>query len=397
MRKEALSVDKRIYLDHNATTPIHPEVAEAMIPLLHGTFGNPSSIHWAGMEAKKVLDESRQQVADLIGADFAEIFFTSGGSEGDNLAIKGVVDKLRDKGNHIITSQVEHPAVLETCQFLEKRNHRVTYLPVDQYGIINMEDLKEAITDQTVLITLMHANNEIGSVFPLQDIAEIAKENGIIFHCDAVQSVGKIPIDLKKIPVDLLTLSGHKIYGPKGIGALFIRKGKTLTPLIHGGHQERTRRAGTENMPGIVGLAKACEIAHRNFKPRVEKLLKLRNRLEQGIMEKIKHVNFNGHPTLRLPTTVNVGFAFIEGESILLSLDMEGIAASSGSACTSGSLEPSHVLLAMGVSHERAHGSVRFSLGRDNTEEEIDHVLEVLPPIIDRLRSFSPLYREAVA
>ncbi len=397
MRKEALSVDKKIYLDHNATTPIHPEVAEAMTPLLHGTFGNPSSIHWAGMEAKKVLDESRQHVAELVGADSSEIFFTGGGSEGDNLAIKGVVDRLSDKGNHIITSQVEHPAVLETCQFLEKRNHRVTYLPVDQYGIINLEDLKEAITDQTVLITLMHANNETGSIFPLENIAEIAKESGVLFHCDAVQSVGKIPIDLKKIPADMLTLSGHKIYGPKGIGALFIRKGKTLTPLIHGGHQERTRRAGTENMPGIVGLAKACEIAHHNFKPRIEKLLKLRDRLEQGIMEKIKHVSLNGHPTLRLPTTLNVGFAFIEGESILLCLDMEGIAASSGSACTSGSLEPSHVLLAMGVSHERAHGSVRFSLGRDNTEEEIEHVLEVLPPVIERLRSFSPLCKEAVA
>ncbi len=383
---------KRIYLDHNATTPVHPEVLEAMLPYLRDEWGNPSSIHWAAREPKKAIDSAREKVAALLGCEANEIVFTSCGSESNNFAIKGVASALKGKGDHIITTSVEHPSVLNTCKYMAKEGWEVTFLPVDSYGMIDLDQLRDSITERTVLISIMFANNETGTIFPVEEIGRIAKERGVLFHCDAVQAVGKVKIDVKEMNIDLLSLSGHKLYAPKGVGALYVKRGVRLTPLIHGGHQERNRRAGTENVAGIVALGKACEIAMRDMEEEVAHLTRLRDRLEKGIMERIEHVRLNGHPTKRLPTTLNVSFEYIEGESILLNLDMKGVAASSGSACTSGSLEPSHVLMAMGVPPEVAHGSVRFSLGRDNTEEDIDYVLEVLPPIVERLRSMSPLY-----
>ncbi len=383
---------KRIYLDHNATTPVHPEVFEAMVPYLKDEWGNPSSIHWAAREPKKAIDSAREKVAALLGCEANEIVFTSCGSESNNFAIKGVADALRGKGNHIITTSVEHPSVLNTCKFMEREGWEVTFLPVDPYGMIDLDQLRDSITDKTILVSIMFANNETGTIFPVEEIGKITREKGVLFHCDAVQAVGKVPIDVKRLNIDLLSLSGHKLYAPKGVGALYVRRGVRITPLIHGGHQERNRRAGTENVAGIVALGKACEIAMRDMDEEVAHITRLRDKLEKGIMERIEHVKLNGHPTKRLPTTLNVSFMYIEGESILLNLDMKGVAASSGSACTSGSLEPSHVLMAMGVPPEIAHGSVRFSLGRDNTDEDIDYVLEILPPIVERLRSMSPLY-----
>jgi len=386
-----------VYLDHNATTPVHPEVLEAMLPFLKDHFGNASSIHWAGREVKKYLDEAREKVAALLQADPPEIFFTSGGTESDNMAIKGVAFSLRDKGRHIITTPVEHHAVLHTCQFLEKNGYEVTYLPVDGDGRIDLDALRRSIREDTILITIMSANNETGTLFPVKEIGGIARERGVLFHTDAVQAVGKVPIRLKELPADILSLSGHKLYAPKGIGAQYVRAGIRFTPLIHGGAQEGYRRAGTESIPNIVGLGKACELARRDFAPRVSHLQSLRDRLQQGILAKIPQVKLNGHPTQRLPNTLNMSFLYIEGESLLLNLDLEGVAVSSGSACTSGSLDPSHVLLAMGVPPEIAQSAIRFSLGWKNTLEEVDYVLEVLPKIVERLRDMSPLYQRKIA
>jgi len=386
---------RKVYLDNNATTPIHPEVKDVMTNFLSEKFGNPSSIHWAGREAKKALEDAREKVAEIINAEPSEIVFTGSGTEANNMAIKGIAFQNLEKKGHIITSSVEHPSVLNTCKYLEKKGFEVTYLPVDSYGMIDPEDLKKSIKKNTILVSIMMANNEIGNIYPVKELASIAKENNIPFHCDAVQSLGKIEVDVKKLGVDLLSISAHKIYAPKGVGALYIRKGLKIEPLITGGHQEKNRRGGTENMIGIVGFGKACEIAKKEMNEVAERVRRLRDKLEKGIMEKIPDVKLNGHPEKRVPTTLNVSFLYVEGESILLNLDMEGIAASSGSACTSGTLDPSHVLTAMGISHEVAHGSIRFSLGRDTTEEDIDYVLEVLPPIIEKLRSYSPLYRKA--
>ena len=386
---------KKVYLDNNATTRMREEVLEAMLPYYKDIYGNASSIHEFGRSARRAIDDARQNVADLLGASSAEeIIFTSGGTEADNLAIKGVANALRSQGNHIITSSIEHHAVLNTCKFLEKEGYKVTYVRVDKDGVINLEELKKSITDKTILITIMYANNEVGTIEPIEDIGRIAKEKNIYFHTDAVQAMGKVPFGVNDFNVDLLSMSGHKIYGPKGIGALYVKKGTKVTPQMHGGHHEMGKRAGTENVAGIVGLGKAAELAKKEVLQEKEKLTTLRDYLYKGIISRIEHVRLNGHPEKRLPNTLNVGFKFLEGESIILNLDMEGIAVSTGSACTSGSLEPSHVLTAMDVDPADTQGSIRFSLGRDNTKEDMDYVLEVLPPIIKRLRDMSPLYDE---
>ncbi|HHL39269.1 MAG TPA: cysteine desulfurase NifS [Deltaproteobacteria bacterium] len=383
---------KKIYFDHNATTPVDEEVFEAMVPYLREEWGNPSSIHWAGRGPRKAVEDAREQVASFLGCTVHEIIFTSSGTEGDNHAIKGAALAKKEKGNHIITTRVEHPAVLNTCRYLEKTGFEVTYLDVDEYGLVSAEDVAGHIRDETVLVSVMLANNETGVIFPVKEIAAEAKKRGVTVHCDAVQGAGKIPVDVRELGVDLLTISGHKLYAPKGVGALYARRGVRLTPLVHGGHHERNRRGGTENVAGIVGLAKACEVASREMETEISRLRALRDRLEKGLMERIPHVKLNGHPERRVPNTTNLSFEFVEGESLLLNLDMHGIAASSGSACTSGSLEPSHVLIAMGLSHELSHGSVRFSLGKSNTDEDVDLLLEVMPPIVERMRSMSPLY-----
>lgn len=383
---------KRIYMDYNATTPVRPEVVEAILPFYREQFGNPSSVHWAGRSVSGAVEKAREQVARLINASPAEIVFTSCGSEGDNLAIKGTVEALKDKGNHIITTAVEHPAVLNTCEYLAKNGCEVTFLPVDADGMLDPACLEAAINEKTILISAMWGNNETGTIFPIEQIGAIARKYKVRFHSDAVQAVGKLPVDVQKVGVDLLVLSGHKIGAPKGVGAIYIRRGTRMVPLIHGGHQERNRRAGTHNVAGIVGLGLACELAGRQLEENAARMKALRDRLEQGILARIPEVKVNGHPTDRLPNTLNVSFAYIEGESLLLNFDMKGVAASSGSACTSGSLEPSHVMGAMGVDVALAHSSTRFSLGPDSTEEDVDYVLEILPPIVARLRAMSPLY-----
>ncbi|MFQ5900761.1 MAG: cysteine desulfurase NifS [Thermodesulfobacteriota bacterium] len=385
---------KKIYMDNNATTPIYPEVYEAMEPYLKEFWGNPSSIHWASREPRKAIDAAREKVARLINCKANEIVFTSSGSEGNNFALKGAAYAKKDKGNHIITTSIEHPAVLKTFKYFAKTGFDVDFLPVDPSGMIDLDELKRSITDKTILISIMFANNETGTILPVEEIGRLAKEKGVLFHCDAVQAAGKVPVDVDRMNIDLLTLSGHKLHAPKGVGALYIKKGVRLVPLIHGGHQERKRRAGTENVAGIAGFGKACEMASESIEEMAEKITFLRDRLHKGLMEGIEHVRLNGHPTERLCTTVNLSFEYVEGESLLLTLDMKGVAASSGSACTSGSLEPSHVLLAMGIPMETAHGSIRFSLGTDNTVEDIDYVIDVLPPIVERLRSMSPLYEK---
>ena len=382
---------RRIYLDYAATTPTHPEVVEAMLPYLSDIFGNPSSIHSFGQEAKAVVEESRDKIAALVGARSEEIVFTSGGTEADNFAIKGIAYANEGKGNHIITTTIEHHAVMETCKFLQKRGFEVTYLPVDSYGLVDPQDVKKAISDKTILISVMHANNEVGTIEPIAEIGEIAREAGIYFHTDAVQAVGHIPVKVDELGVDMLAMSAHKLYGPKGVGALYIRKGTKLISFMHGGEQERRRRAGTENVPAIVGLGKASEIAQREMDAEAKRLISLRDKLIEGLMERIEHSHLNGLRTRRLPNNINVSIEFVEGESMLLNLDLEGIAASTGSACSSSSLEPSYVLLAMGLSHELAHGSLRFSLGRETTEEDIARVLEVSPRIIAKLRAMSPM------
>lgn len=382
---------KRIYFDHSATTPVDDDVAKLMLEYMTEKFGNPSSIHSFGREVRKAVDEARGHVAALIGANANEVFFTSGGTEADNIALKGVALANRKKGNHIITTAIEHHAILHTCEYLEKQGFTITYLPVDENARVRVEDVRNAITDKTVLISVMFANNEVGTLQPIKEIGEIAKEKGIYFHTDAVQAVGNYPIDVKALNIDLLTLSGHKFHGPKGIGALYARRGVRIEALQQGGGQERSLRPGTENVPGIIGLGKAAEIAKRDMEKKVAHITALKEKLMAGIQEKISDIKLNGHPTLRMPGNVNFSFRFVEGESLLLNLDLKGIAASSGSACTSGSLDPSHVLLAMGLTHEVAHGSLRISLGRGNTEEDIDYCLTVLPEIIERLRSMSPL------
>jgi len=382
---------RRIYLDHAATTPVHPQDKEKMLPYLSENYGNPSSIHWFGREARKAIDEAREEVAKLIGAKFEEIIFTSGGTEADNLALIG--SALASKGKHLITSQIEHHAVLHTAEYLEKNGYEVTYLPVDKYGLVSPEAVKEAIRDDTFLISIMHSNNEIGTIQPIKEIGQIAKEKGIYFHVDGVQSVGNVPIDVNELNIDMLSLSSHKIYGPKGVGALYVRKGVKIKPIIHGGAHELNYRAGTENVPGIVGLGAAAKLAREELPERAKHLKSLRDKLVKGVMDNIEHTIYNGHPEQRLPGNASFCFRFIEGESLLLNLDILGIAASSGSACTSGSLDPSHVLLAIGLPHEVAHGSLRFSLGMDNTEEDIDYVIEQLPKVIEKLRSMSPLVK----
>lgn len=386
----------RIYLDHAATTAVRKEVLDTMLPCFSQNYGNPSSIYEIAREAKSLIDNARKQVATAIGAEEKEIYFTAGGSESDNWAIKGIAESYKDKGKHIITSSIEHHAVLHTCQYLEKNGYEVTYLPVDEDGKIRIEDLEKAIRPDTILISIMFANNEIGTLQPIKEIGEIARKHKIIFHTDAVQAVGHVKIDVKQMNIDMLSLSAHKLYGPKGIGALYVRKGIKLKSYIHGGAQERGIRAGTENVPGIVGLGKAIELATAEMEQENKRLIKLRDEIIDGILNNIPYTRLNGHRTDRLPANVNISFEFIEGESILLLLDMNGIYASSGSACTSGSLDPSHVLLAIGLPHEKAHGSLRMTLGIENTEEDVKKLLEVLPGIIKRLRDMSPLYEEFI-
>ncbi len=387
-------MNKKIYLDYAATTPVKNEVLEEMLPYFNEKFGNASSIYFYGREAKQALDLARDRVAKVIGAKQDEIYFTGGGSESDNWAIKGIAYANKEKGNHIITTKIEHHAVLHTCEYLEKQGFEVTYLDVDQYGLIDLEALKNAITDKTILISIMFANNEIGTIQPIKEIGRIAHKKNIYFHTDAVQALGNVKIDVDNLNIDLMSMSAHKIYGPKGVGALYLRKGVKIYSLIHGGAQEKRRRAGTENIPGIVGFGKAAELAEQNFSEHVQHQSRLRDKLVNGILEKIDYVRINGHPEQRLPGTINLAFEFIEGESLLLSLDMVGICASSGSACTSGSLDPSHVLMAIGLPHEIAHGSLRITIGDFTTEEDVDYVLEHIPKIVKRLRDMSPLYEK---
>ncbi len=378
-------------MDHAATTSADVEVVKVMEPYFTLKYGNPNSIHSFGQEARKAVEEAREKIAHLIGANPSEIVFTAGGTEADNYAVKGIAWANQKKGNHIITSKIEHHAVLHSCQFLEKQGFRVTYLPVDKYGLIDSEDVKKAITGKTILVTIMHANNEIGTIEPIKEISKVVKKAGVYFHTDSVQTIGHIPIDVNDLGVDMLSMSGHKFYGPNGVGALYLRKGTRIVNLIDGGAQEKNRRAGTENVAGIAGLGKAAELAEKRLVQGKEvEVMKLRDKLIKGITEKIDHAYLNGHPTKRLPGNANFCFEFIEGESMLLSLDMEGVAASSGSACTSGSLTASHVLLAIGLPPEIAHGSLRLTLGKDNTEEEIDYVIDILPGIIEKLRALSP-------
>jgi len=382
---------RRIYLDHAATTPTRPEVVKAMLPFFTDAFGNPSSIYSQGRETKGAVEEARTKVAELIGARSEEIVFTSGGTEADNFALKGIAYANEPKGNHIITTSIEHHAVLEVGKFLERRGFRITYLPVDKYGLVDPDDVKRAITAKTILISVMHANNEVGTIEPVEEIGEIAKEAGVYFHTDAVQTVGHISVNVDKLKVDLLSISAHKLYGPKGVGALYVRTGTKLVSLMHGGEQEKRRRAGTENVPAIVGLGKAVELAGQEIGREAKRLAYLRDKLIKGLEEKIDHIRLNGHLKRRLPNNVNLSVDFVEGESMLLNLDLEGICASTGSACSSASLEPSHVLLALGLPPEQAHGSLRFTLGQENTEADIERVLEVLPGIVARLRAMSPL------
>ncbi len=378
-----------IYLDNNATTMMAPEVLDVMRPLFTEIYGNPSSMHSFGGAVARYITEARERVAALMGASPSEIVFTSGGSEADNLAIRGTLEALGGRKRHIITTRVEHPAVQGTCCWLKSQGYRLTELSVDRQGAMDLDELKEAMTPDTAIVSIMWANNETGVIFPIEEIAQIVKSRGAVFHVDAVQSVSKIPVDLTTVPIDLLSISGHKLHGPKGIGALFVRKGTKLVPLIMGGHQENNKRAGTENVPGIAGLGMACELSRNYLDEEFGKVRKMRDRLEEGLLASCTDATLNGADQ-RLPNTVNISFEYVEGEAILLMLDQLGISASSGSACASGSLEPSHVMRAMGVPFTQAHGSIRFSLSRYNKPEEMDYVIEHLPPIIERLREISP-------
>lgn len=384
----------QIYFDHSATTKIKKEVLDSMLPYLKEQYGNPSSIYSLGRESKKAIENARKQVADAIKAQTDEIYFTSSGTESDNWAIKGIAYANKQKGKHIITSSIEHHAVLHTCEFLKNEGFEITYIPVDRDGIVKINELKRAIKSDTILISIMLANNEIGTIQPIKEISSIAKKHKIYLHTDAVQAIGNIPVDVNKLGVDLLSLSGHKIYGPKGVGVLYIKKGTKISPFIHGGGQEKGKRAGTENVPNIVGIGKAIELVTKDISSTSIHLEKLRNNTIEEILKVIPHSRLNGHRKKRLPGNVNISFEYVEGESILLMLDSKGIFASTGSACTSGTLDPSHVLLAIGLPHEIAHGSLRLSFGPENTQEEIDYLLKVLPPIIEKLRNMSPLYNQ---
>lgn len=386
---------RRIYMDHNATTPLREEVLEAMLPYLRDEYGNASSIHFFGMRARRAIEDAREQVAAALGAQPSEIIFTGCGTEADNQAIKGAAFANRSKGDHIITSRIEHKAVLQTCQYLEKQGFAVTYLPVDQYGMVNPDDVAQAISDRTVLVSVMSANNEVGTIQPIAEIAQVCRERGVAFHTDAVQAVGKLQIDVDQLGVDMLSLSAHKFYGPKGVGVLTVRKGVKIDPLLHGGPQEQGRRAATENVAGIVGLGKAIELRLDETDAEAARLRALRERLHAGILAQIDHVYLNGHSTERLPGTLSLCFGYVEGEAIIMGLDMAGVAVSTGSACTSAELAPSHVLLAMGVHPAVAQGSIRFSLGRANTAADVDYVLETLPPIVERLRAISMFSEQA--
>lgn len=383
---------ERIYLDYAATAPCDPQALKAMEPYFFEKYGNASSLHSFGQEAKKGVEDSREALASFLGARPDEIVFTSGGTESDNFALKGVASALEKKGNHIITSNIEHHAVSEPCKFLEKKGFSVTYIPVDKFGLVSPDDVRKAITDKTILISIMHANNEIGTIQPIAEIGKIAKEKGVCFHTDAVQTVGHIPVNVNELNVDLLSLSAHKFYGPKGVGALYIKKGTRIDRFLHGGDQEKGRRASTHNTTGIVGLGKAIELCLKNMDAEVKLQSGLRDKLIKEVQGRIKDVLLNGHPAKRLPNNVNFSIKYIEGESILLNLDLVGIAASTGSACTSTSLEPSHVLLAIGLSHEVAHGSLRITMGRWTKESDINYLLEHLPKIVAKLRAMSPLY-----
>lgn len=383
-----------IYLDNSATTKTAPEVVDAMLPYFSEYYGNASTIYSLGAESKKAMDHARQTIADSLGAKPEEIYFTAGGSESDNWALKATAEAYASKGKHIITTKIEHHAILHTCEYLEKRGFEITYLNVDRDGLISLDELKAAIRPDTILISVMFANNEIGTIEPIAEIGEIAKEHGVLFHTDAVQAYAQVPINVDEMHIDMLSASGHKLNGPKGIGFLYIRKGVKIRSFVHGGAQERSRRAGTENIPGIVGLGAAVERAMRIMDTKTRKESELRDYLIGRLENEIPHCWLNGHRTKRLPNNINFSFLFIEGESMLIMLDMKGICASSGSACTSGSLDPSHVLLAIGLKHEEAHGSLRLTLSEESTKEEMDIVAEEVKKIVQRLRDMSPLYED---
>ncbi len=388
---------RKVYFDHNATTPVHPEVAEAVRPFLGDLFGNPSSIHYAGREVRKAVEDAREEIAAFYGCRPLEIVFASSGTESDNLALKGVAYLEGNRGKHIVTSSVEHPAVLNACRFLESQGFRVTYVPVNRQGIVEPESVRRAIEPDTALVSIMASNNETGCLMPIGEIGEIARKAGVLMHTDAVQATGKIPLDWQKLPVDLLTFSGHKINGLKGAGGLIVRKGVEIAPVIHGGHQERGLRGGTENVIGIVAMGKAFSLLRKNMGAEVAEVKRLRDALERALFDRIPELVLNGHPTLRMPNTVNISFRHVEGEALLLNLDMLGIACSSGSACTSGSLEASPVLLAMGADPTDSQGALRFSLGYGNTGEDVTYAVEAIVKVVDKLRAMSPLYnpREA--
>lgn len=385
-----------MYFDNAATTRLDDEVLQEMLPYLKENYGNASSIYKLGRESRKAVEESRERISKVLNCKPNEIYFTAGGSESDNTAIKGIAKANKKKGNHIITSKIEHPAVLETCKQLEKEGFEITYISVDENGIVDLEELKKSIKPTTILITIMFANNEIGTIQPIEEIGKIAKESNIYFHTDAVQAVGNAKIDVQKLNIDSLSLSGHKIYGPKGIGALYVKTGVKFEKFIDGGHQERNKRAGTENVAGIVGIGKSIELAYENLNEHNKKIKELRDYYVEQVKEKIPYIKINGDMEKRLPGNCNISFKFIEGEGLLLNLDLKGICASSGSACTSGSLDPSHVLLAIGLPHEIAHGSLRISIGKYNTKEEIDYLVENLVEIVNRLREMSPLWEEFI-
>lgn len=398
MSKPAIETEqqKRIYMDHAATTRVDPTVVDAMLPYFTQHFGNASSLHAFGREAYNAMETARSKVAKLIGAEKDEVIFTAGGTESDNMAVKGIAFRNRSKGKHIITTKIEHPAIMETCSYIETVGFRVTYLPVDSSGLTDLSELEKAVTKDTILITIQHANNEIGTIQNIEAIGKIAEEKNVRFHTDAVQSVGKIPVDVKKARVDLLSMASHKFHGPKGVGALYIRKGVVLDPLVHGGGQEKGLRSSTENIPGIVGMGKAAEIAGNQLVPDGQRVSAMRDKIICKVLEEIQLSYLNGHPTQRLPNNASFRFDSVEGESLVLSLDNKGIAASTGSACSSKKLKPSHVLLAIGLNEVQAHGSLRLTLGRENTDEEVGYVIEVLPEVVSKMRAISPLWKKKI-
>lgn len=387
---------KTIYVDNAATTKVDSEVLKAMLPYLSEEYGNPSSIYSLGRNTKKVIEEAREKVAKVLNAKTNEIYFTAGGSESDNTALKGVAYANRKKGNHIITSKIEHPAILDTCKFLEKEGFDITYIDVDENGIIKLDELEKAITDKTILISVMFANNEIGTIQPIKEIGEIAKKHKVFFHTDAVQAVGNVKIDVQDMNIDLLSMSGHKFHGPKGVGALYVRSNVKFDKILNGGHQEKNKRAGTENISGIVGMGKAIEMAYENIDKHIKEMTELRDYYFDEVSKNIPYIKINGDLKNRLPGNTNISFRFIEGESLLINLDLKGICASSGSACTSGSLEPSHVLLAIGLSHEIAHGSLRVTFSKYNTKQDVDYVVQNLIEIVQKLRDMSQLYEKFI-